>query len=85
MLRLNNVHKIFNYGKVNENYVLKDINLQVARGDFITIIGSNGAGKSTLLNLVAGTLFPEAGKGPSPSKKPEHNQPCRQNCTGCEA
>jgi len=61
MLRLNNVHKIFNYGKVNENYVLKDINLQVARGDFITIIGSNGAGKSTLLNLVAGTLFPEAG------------------------
>lgn len=61
MLRLNNVHKIFNYGKVNENYVLKDINLQVTRGDFITIIGSNGAGKSTLLNLVAGTLFPEAG------------------------
>ena len=61
MLRLNNLHKIFNYGKVNENYVLKDINLLVPQGDFITIIGSNGAGKSTLLNLVAGTFFPEAG------------------------
>ncbi|HEY8464625.1 MAG TPA: ATP-binding cassette domain-containing protein, partial [Bacillota bacterium] len=46
---------------VNENYVLKDINLVVPEGDFITIIGSNGAGKSTLLNLIDGTLFPEAG------------------------
>ncbi len=61
MLRLNKMHKIFNYGKVNENYVLKDINLLVPRGDFITIIGSNGAGKSTLLNLIAGNFFPEAG------------------------
>ena len=61
MLKLTNLHKIFNYGKVNENYVLKDINLEVPTGDFITIIGSNGAGKSTLLNLVAGTFFPEAG------------------------
>src|SRR5690554_272616 len=61
MLRLNKLHKIFNYGKVNENYVLKDINLAVPKGDFITIIGSNGAGKSTLLNLIAGNFFPEAG------------------------
>ena len=61
MLKLTNLHKIFKYGKVNENYVLKDINLEVPTGDFITIIGSNGAGKSTLLNLVAGTFFPEAG------------------------
>lgn len=61
MLRLSNLHKIFNYGKVNENYALKDLNLFVPKGDFITIIGSNGAGKSTLLNLVAGSFFPEAG------------------------
>lgn len=61
MLKLTNVHKIFNYGQINENYALKDINLHVPKGDFITIIGSNGAGKSTLLNLVAGTYFPETG------------------------
>jgi len=61
MLKLNNIHKIFNYGRINENHALKDINLIVPKGDFITIIGSNGAGKSTLLNLVAGTYFPESG------------------------
>ncbi|MFW5980445.1 MAG: ABC transporter ATP-binding protein [Halanaerobiaceae bacterium] len=61
MLNLNNLHKIFNYGQINENYALKGINLNIPRKEFITIIGSNGAGKSTLLNLVAGTYFPEAG------------------------
>jgi putative ABC transport system ATP-binding protein len=61
MLKLNKLHKIFDYGKINENYVLKDINLHVPKGDFVTIIGSNGAGKSTILNIVAGTLFPETG------------------------
>jgi len=61
MLKLNNVHKIFNLGRINENHALKEINLVVPKGDFVTIIGSNGAGKSTLLNLVAGTCFPEAG------------------------
>ncbi|NLW09926.1 MAG: ATP-binding cassette domain-containing protein [Firmicutes bacterium] len=61
MLKLKNIHKIFNYGRINENHALKDINLIVPKGDFVTIIGSNGAGKSTLLNLVAGTYFPESG------------------------
>jgi len=61
MLKLKNIHKIFNYGRINENHALKDINLIVPKGDFVTIIGSNGAGKSTLLNLVAGTYFSESG------------------------
>lgn len=61
MLNLNDLHKIFNYGRVNENYALKNITLSVPKGDFVTIIGSNGAGKSTLLNLIAGTYFPESG------------------------
>ena len=61
MLNLKNLHKIFNYGKINENYALKGVDLKVDKKDFITIIGSNGAGKSTLLNLIAGTYFPEVG------------------------
>jgi nitrate/nitrite transport system ATP-binding protein len=33
---------------------LKDINLKIERGEFITLIGHSGCGKSTLLNLIAG-------------------------------
>ncbi|MFW5986154.1 MAG: ABC transporter ATP-binding protein [Halanaerobiales bacterium] len=62
MLRISNLHKVFNMGKINENYALKGIDLEVLRGEFVTVIGSNGAGKSTLLNMVAGTYFPERGK-----------------------
>ncbi|QTL96765.1 ATP-binding cassette domain-containing protein [Iocasia frigidifontis] len=62
MLKLNNLHKVFNYGRVNQNYALRGVDITIPRGDFLTVIGSNGAGKSTLLNLVAGTYFPEIGQ-----------------------
>ncbi|ACL70744.1 ABC transporter ATP-binding protein [Halothermothrix orenii] len=62
MLELTNIHKVFNIGKVNQNYALKGVNLKLEKGDFVTIIGSNGAGKSTLLNIVAGTYLPDRGQ-----------------------
>ena len=37
---------------------LRDINLDVQRGEFVTLIGHSGCGKSTLLNLVAGLTTP---------------------------
>ena len=40
---------------------LKDIDLKIARGEFVTLIGHSGCGKSTLLNLIAGLLLPTAG------------------------
>ena len=40
---------------------LKDINLTVAKGEFVTLIGHSGCGKSTLLNLIAGLTMPTAG------------------------
>ena len=40
---------------------LKDINLKIARGEFVTLIGHSGCGKSTLLNLIAGLTFPTSG------------------------
>ncbi|MBI9097120.1 MAG: ATP-binding cassette domain-containing protein [Spirochaetaceae bacterium] len=61
MLELNNIGKVFNGGTVNENRALKNINLKVEKGDFITIIGSNGAGKSTLFNLISGSYSPSEG------------------------
>ena len=62
MLQLHNVTKIFNQGSVDQRIALDDINLQVSRGDFITIIGGNGAGKSTLLNCISGVYPVDSGK-----------------------
>lgn len=62
VLTIENLHQYFERGTVNENHVLKGINLTINKGEFITIIGGNGAGKSTLLNSIAGTLSIEEGK-----------------------
>jgi nitrate/nitrite transport system ATP-binding protein len=40
---------------------LRDINLTVAKGEFVTLIGHSGCGKSTLLNLIAGLTMPSEG------------------------
>ena len=56
VLKIKNLHQTFERGTVNENRVLRGIDLNLEAGDFVTIIGSNGAGKSTLLNSIAGTL-----------------------------
>lgn len=42
-------------------HALRDIDLDAAPGEYITIIGSNGAGKSTLLNVIAGVVRPWKG------------------------
>ena len=42
-------------------HALRDINLTVAKGEFVTLIGHSGCGKSTLLNLIAGLLVPTGG------------------------
>lgn len=62
MLTLKTIHKTFEAGTINENHVLRGLDLQVAEGDFISIIGGNGAGKSTLMNCLAGTLMVDEGE-----------------------
>jgi nitrate/nitrite transport system ATP-binding protein len=42
-------------------HALRDINLKVARGEFVTLIGHSGCGKSTLLNLISGLLKATSG------------------------
>lgn len=62
MFELKNIGITFNAGTPDENVALKNINLKINKGDFITVIGSNGAGKSTLYNIIAGTLRPSCGE-----------------------
>ena len=57
MLKVQNVSKTFNPGTITERKALVNVSLELAEGDFVTVIGGNGAGKSTLLNLIAG-VFP---------------------------
>ena len=61
MLNLSNISITFNANTPDENKALQNINLDIKKGDFITVIGSNGAGKSTLYNVIAGTLKPTTG------------------------
>lgn len=61
MIKLENIIKYFHKGSVNEVFALNNINLHLAEGDFVTVIGSNGAGKSTLQNCIAGGFFPDSG------------------------
>ncbi len=61
MLNLTGINKKFNAGTVNERVALNEINLDVKKGDFITIIGSNGAGKSTLFNIISGYYYSDSG------------------------
>ncbi len=61
MLKLINVSKTFNKGTVNEKVALDHLNLEVHKGEFITIVGSNGAGKSTTFNAICGGFYPDEG------------------------
>ena len=45
----------------NENLILKDINLNLEKGDFAVISGENGSGKSTLIKLILGELKKDSG------------------------
>ncbi|MBU8878658.1 ABC transporter ATP-binding protein [Bacillus sp. FJAT-29790] len=61
MLKLSQIHKVFNEGTPNEKVALDRINLTLIAGDFVTVIGSNGAGKSTLMNMISGVMNPDIG------------------------
>ena len=61
MLKLFHVKKTFNRGTVTEKRALTGVDLTLADGDFVTVIGGNGAGKSTLLNMIAGVYPLDSG------------------------
>ncbi len=51
-----------NFSYDNRNLVLENINLEIAEGEFIGVVGPNGGGKTTLLKLILGLLKPTNGE-----------------------
>ena len=78
MLKLDNIHKTFNPGTINEKFALNGVKLTLIEGDFVTVIGGNGAGKSTTLNAIAGVWPIDSGKiyigGDDVTKLSEHKR-----------
>ena len=60
MIQLKNIYKWYNNG-ANRIFVLKDIDLEVQEGEFISIMGPSGSGKSTLLNVIGMLDVPDEG------------------------
>jgi putative ABC transport system ATP-binding protein len=54
LLESKQLQKRYVLGKNNEQHVLKDVNLQIERGEFVSVMGPSGSGKSTLLYNISG-------------------------------
>ncbi len=78
MLKLQKITKTFLAGTVNARTALRDLSLDVAPGDFLSIIGANGAGKSTLFNAICGSFPTDEGRilldGKDITMVPEHKR-----------
>jgi putative ABC transport system ATP-binding protein len=61
MITLKNLYKYYD-NKFQRTYVLKDVNLTINEGDFVSIMGPSGAGKSTLLNIIGMLDEPNEGE-----------------------
>ncbi len=61
LLSVQQVSKTYSHGE-QEVSVLKDINLDVAAGDYVSLMGPSGSGKTTLLNIIGGIDSPTSGR-----------------------
>ncbi len=61
MLKLCNINKVFNAGTIDEKVLFTDFNIEIAKGEFVSVIGSNGSGKTSMLNIISGDMEIDGG------------------------
>jgi len=61
MITLKNIYKYYD-SKFQRTFVLKDIDMEISEGEFVTVMGPSGAGKSTLLNIIGMLDEPSEGE-----------------------
>ncbi len=61
IIDMKNIVKNFFIGTPNEVHIIKDIDLRVKKGEFVSIIGASGSGKSTLMNIIGALDRPTSG------------------------
>ena len=78
MLKIDRITKTFGKGTINEKIAINNLNLDMDRGEFITVIGNNGAGKSTLMNCISGVFPVDSGTilldGEDLTRQPEYKR-----------
>lgn len=74
IVEIDNVNKIY-----GTNHVVKDLNLKVEEGEFLTLLGSSGCGKTTTLRMVAGFEEPTSGSIRVEGESIEEKQPYERN------
>lgn len=52
IIEMHNITKSFYKGKPNQLDILKNINISIKKGEFVSIVGASGSGKSTLMNII---------------------------------
>lgn len=62
ILEAKHVNKIYSLGKDSQQHILKDINMEIRAGEFVSVMGPSGSGKSTLLYTISGMDKMTSGK-----------------------
>lgn len=79
MIELKNISVTFNKDTPLQHSVFNQLNLKIANGQFVTVIGGNGAGKSTLMNLIAGDISCDTGQIILDDKNVTHERPYQRS------